>query len=75
MSVVDDRDLVWIDYVNYKGVRAWRHIRPCDFSWGMNEFHPEWQWLLSAYDMEKRLWRTFAMKDIKEWRTSEPTTR
>jgi len=63
---------VWIDYTNYRGERAWRHIDPIRVALENSEFHPETQWVLYAIDVEKHAERTFAMKDIHEWRTSPP---
>lgn len=53
-----------IDYTNYRGERSIRIIVPLEFFHGSNEFHPEPQWLLRAFDMEKKVERTFAMRDI-----------
>lgn len=53
-----------IDYTNYRGERGLRSIVPMFTSFGSTEFHPEPQWLLQAFDVEKRAERTFAMRDI-----------
>jgi hypothetical protein len=34
--------------------------------WGATEWHPEPQWMLQAFDLEKREHRLFAMRDIKD---------
>lgn len=60
---------VIIDYTNWRGERAERRITPHTMRWGKNAFHGEEpQWLLEAFDEEKKGWRTFAMKDIHAWR-------
>lgn len=56
--------LLEIDYTNYKGVRSQRVIRPEGVRWGSNEWHPEPQWLMDAFDVSKEARRTFALKDI-----------
>lgn len=60
---------VTIDYTNWKGERSERRIRPVDIMWGNNKYHPEEQWLLYAWDLDKQAYRTFAMKDIHSWKT------
>ena len=59
---------VWIDYVNWRGVREGRVIEPISITWGQNEWHKEPQWLLKAYDRKREGFREFAMSGIKEWR-------
>lgn len=59
---------VRILYTNYKGETAWRVIEPRAVCWGSNEWHPEPQWLLDAWDADRQAVRTFAMKDIREWK-------
>lgn len=59
--------IVTIDYTNYRGERATRRICPESISFQSNHWHPESQWLLTAFDVEKGANRTFAMKDIHSW--------
>ncbi len=56
-----------IRYKNYKGEVAVRLIVPLRIFYGSNEYHKTDQWLIEAYDMDKRANRTFALKDIQEW--------
>lgn len=49
------------------GERRVRNVIPHDISYGTNEFHREPQWIMQAYDQEKRCMRSFAMKDIHSW--------
>jgi hypothetical protein len=58
---------VRFDYVNYRGRLNTRHVTPLYVFFGANEWHPESQWLLVAYDFDKRAERTFAMRDISNW--------
>lgn len=54
-------------YRNWKGEIAWRWVAPRLVRWGATEFHPEPQWLLEAYDLDKGADRTFALKDVRQW--------
>ncbi len=62
---------VKIIYTNYKGETGVRNILPKEIFFGSNEWHKENQWLLIAYDLDKEVDRTFAMKDIHTWSISE----
>ena len=60
---------VKILYTNYRSETAIREIIPEKIWFGETEWHPEPQWLLDAFDVEKKASRSFAMKDIKSWFT------
>jgi predicted DNA-binding transcriptional regulator YafY len=64
---------VIIDYTNWRGERAMRHIRPLTIRFESSEWHPDEQWLLRAVDLEKGATRDFAMKDIRSWRPLLPS--
>lgn len=64
----DGRTQVSITYKNWRGDTAKRLITPVKVYWGANQFHHDAQWLLLAYDWDKRENRSFAMSDISEWR-------
>jgi len=51
-------------YVNYKGEHSHREVYPQGIRFGTTEYYPEPQWLLDAYDFEKKEGRTFAMARI-----------
>ncbi len=59
---------VEILYTNYKGSAGWRRIIPRRLFFGTSPFHPDEQWLLEAYDVNKKEERTFAMNQIHMWR-------
>jgi predicted DNA-binding transcriptional regulator YafY len=63
---------VRIDYVNYRGERAMRTIVPLRITFDHTEWHPELQWLLDAFDLEKQAERTFAMQHILSWQPVAP---
>jgi hypothetical protein len=52
------------DYMNWKGVFGHRTIRVKQFYFGSTEYHPEGQWLLEGFDLDKDEGRIFAMKDM-----------
>ena len=58
---------VKILYTNWKGETSIRKILPKEIIFGSNQWHKEEQWLLVAYDIDKKSDRTFALKDIKSW--------
>jgi predicted DNA-binding transcriptional regulator YafY len=59
---------VEIDYTNWRGERRQRQIVPLHITWTSTEHHNDPQWLLLAYDPEKRETRYFAMMNIHGWR-------
>jgi predicted DNA-binding transcriptional regulator YafY len=60
--------VVRIFYRNHRGEEAERRIVPNLIYFGATQWHTEEQWLLDAYDMDKRASRTFALKDVLRWR-------
>lgn len=52
------------EYINYKGIKSTRNVIPMSLYFGSTEFHPENQWLIVAYDLDRQGDRTFALKDI-----------
>ena len=66
-SESDNRQVVRILYTNYRGETTHRRVIPDRIYFGSNEWHPEEQWLLDAYDLDKGARRAFAMKHIHEW--------
>lgn len=56
----------FIKYKNWKGEVSERVIIPHHVWFGSTEYHPEPQWLVHAWDCEKRDHRDFALKDVLE---------
>lgn len=54
-------------YTNWKGVTAWRRLRPLKLWFGATKQHPEAQLFMSALDLDKNEMRDFAVRDIQEW--------
>lgn len=62
-----DKAIVNIVYTNYRGETGLRKIIPKRIWFGSTDWHPEEQWLLDAYDVNKNGDRSFALKDIRAW--------
>ena len=58
---------VRILYTNYRDETKVRTIIPIKLWFGSTDWHPEGQWLLDAFDIDKYANRSFAMKDIRSW--------
>ena len=61
---------VAFEYRNHRGVEATRRVHPVRILYGRTEWHREEQWLMEAWDAERRATRTFAMQDIRGWRAA-----
>lgn len=59
-----EQDVTEIDYINWRGKRAKRKIRPVALLVGKTKWHPERQLLLKAFDFGKDEVRLFAVRDI-----------
>ena len=60
---------VEICYTNHRGETAMRRVIPARIVFGVAaEWHIDPQWLLEAYDLDRKADRTFAMRDIHFWR-------
>lgn len=69
MTNLTDGHIVIIDYTNYRGERDnSRLIKPIRIEFGSNEWHPEPQYLLYAFDLAKNDVRHFAMASIHSWK-------
>lgn len=51
-------------YHNWRGEVSARRVRPLRIEFAATDWHPEQQWLLIAYDVEKGAERSFAIKDM-----------
>lgn len=66
-SATDMGNPITLTYTNYRGETSERTITPIRSWYGSTEWHPEPQWLLTAFDHEKQANRDFAIKDFG-WR-------
>lgn len=53
------------DYTNWRGEKDRRRVIPHGMRFGSTEWHPEPQWLMKAFDLDKQADREFAMRDIQ----------
>lgn len=52
-------------YTNHEGKTAMRRVIPCSLRYGRSDHYPEDQWLVEAYDLDRKNWRTFALNNIE----------
>lgn len=67
ISQIVPKTVVVIDYTNHRGERHLRRIVPSRVFWDRTKWHPEPQWLLEAFDVDKGAYRYFALQDIHSW--------
>lgn len=52
-------------YLNHRGERAVRRVKPRHLWFGTTEWHPTPQWLLTAFDLDRKAERDFAMNRVQ----------
>ncbi|WP_287310864.1 hypothetical protein [Mesorhizobium sp.] len=65
MSEVEATEPLTFHYKNYRGEHSERRVLPRGFRFGTSEFHPKPQWLLIAYDLDKKALREFSFEEIR----------
>jgi hypothetical protein len=62
-------DIVQFEYVNHRGERATRTVRPIRLWFGSTAFHPEPGWLLECFDLDRMATRDYSMAGmVSPWR-------
>ena len=56
-----------VEYTNWRGENSKRIFAGYEMFWGSNEYHPTPQWFIKGFDLKKKEWRDFAVKDMKPW--------
>lgn len=56
-----------VEYVNWRKECTVRAIVPIKIYWGKTQWHPEEQWLLQVWDVNRGAYREYALRDIKAW--------
>ncbi len=51
-------------YTNWRGELSQRHVELYGAFWGATKWHPEPQWFVNGFDLDKREHRDFAMRDM-----------
>lgn len=62
----DTQQPLVFEYVNWRGELGQRRVMPSRILFGSTEYHPEPQWLMEAFDLDKGEMRSFAMRDIEK---------
>ena len=57
-------DLVQFSYRNHRGEVGTRRVRPIRIWFGSTAWHPEAQWLLEAFDLDRQGTRDFALSSV-----------
>lgn len=66
------REIVVIDYTNHRGVREPRKVLPISISFTKSQWHPGGpRWILTAYAMDRREQREFALSNIHSWKEND----
>lgn len=53
-------------YSNYKGEKEWRRVSVSHIFYGSSPYHQGPQWFLAATDLDKNVFRQFAMRDMSQ---------
>lgn len=65
---VASHEYVTVTYTNHRRETQQRRIHPSRIFYGHSQWHTSPQWLLLAYDGDKKANRTFALNDIRDWK-------
>lgn len=68
-----EADPLVFTYTNHRGETAERSIVPRRVVWGSTEWHPEPQWLLWAFDLDREAERAFPLRALVGGRPAAPT--
>lgn len=66
MIGIDAGSLIGFHYVNWQGKESQRSVIVRQIYYGNTEYHKEDQWLLEAYDVDKKAIRVFAIRDMSD---------
>lgn len=65
------RQVAAFTYRNHRGEVARRRVLPTSIRFAATEWHPEPQWLMDAWDLDRQAERAFAMRDMTEFEGPE----
>lgn len=66
-ALIDMSRQIKVRYTNWRGESGTRVIVPIELFWGKTEYHPQEQWLLKVWDIDRADYRDYALTDITEW--------
>jgi len=61
------KEIVKFIYKNWQGIVAFRTVIPDRIEFAESDWHPEKQWILVGYCLDRKAYRDFAIKDILDW--------
>lgn len=62
--MITPKRLIRVKYTNYRGEVDVRQIIPVGpLKFRATDYHPEPQWIMRAFDIEKQAYREFALRD------------
>lgn len=61
----DAQKEICILYTNHRGETSVRRLVPIRIWFGKTEWHPEEQWLLEGFDLDRQAARSYALKEIR----------
>ena len=64
VEAATDYPPLMVNYTNWRGVRSVRRIVPVGVWFGSSRWHPEDQFFMSAWDVDKAEMRDFAIRDM-----------
>ncbi len=56
-----------VRYTNWRNETTLRRIIPLQAFYGKTSYHPQEQWLLRVWDLDREDYRAYSLKGIKEW--------
>lgn len=59
-----DYTIIQFEYTNHRGEKAVRKVRPIRIWFGSTAWHPEAQWLLEGFDLDRKETRDYAMSNM-----------
>ncbi|CAN5193309.1 hypothetical protein BH09DEP1_BH09DEP1_4960 [soil metagenome] len=67
MTEKELKNPIKVEYTNYRGEKGIRTIVPISFYVGTTEYHPQEQWLVKLWDVDRQAERIYALKEITRW--------
>ena len=72
LSILKDKNIdniaIKVVYKNWEEEEGLRTIIPLSIFYGSNDFHKEEQWLMKVWDLDKKDYRIYSLRDILEWK-------
>jgi len=69
MTNIVEMPTLCFKYKNHRDAVEWRRIEVPVFFYGNTPWHPDVQWMLRGYDLDRNSFRDFAVKNILEFKS------